>query len=51
MNLSQIIAKDSHYDRRIPIEGHWEVLVRIQSGNVVSPVKITEIIHENDRKR
>lgn len=50
MNLSQIIAKDSHYDRRIPLEGHWDVLVKIQNGKVVGPVKVTEIIHENDRK-
>lgn len=48
MTLSQIIAKDSHYDRRIPIEGYWDVLIRIQGGKVVL-VKVTETIHENDK--
>jgi len=49
MTLSQIIAKDSHYDRRIPIEGYYDVFVRIQRGKVVN-VKVTEDIRENDRK-
>ena len=49
MTLSQIIAKDSHYDKRIPVGGFYEVFVKIQNGNVVN-VKVTEDIREKDKK-
>jgi len=48
MTLSQIIAKDSHYDKRIPVTGFYEVFVKIQNGNVVN-VKVTEDIREKDK--
>jgi hypothetical protein len=50
MTLSQIIAKDQHYDKRVPVSGDYEALVKIRNGNVWQ-VKITEIIHEGDKKR
>lgn len=49
MTLSQIIARDSHYDREIPLEGYWDVWVKIENGKV-SNVKITIDIREADKK-
>lgn len=43
MNLSQIIAKDSAYDVRIPLEGHWSMRVDIVNGKVTYVEKVEKI--------
>jgi len=35
MTLSQIIAKDSTYDIRIPVQGQFSIRIEIKDGNVV----------------
>jgi len=35
MTLSQIIAKDSLYDVRIPVEGHFAIRLEIQNSKIV----------------
>ena len=42
MTLSQIIAKDSHYDVRIPM-GHWSVRIEIVNGRVTYLEKVEKI--------
>jgi hypothetical protein len=34
MTLSQIIAKDSKYDKEIPSEGDWYVRIKIENGKI-----------------
>lgn len=34
MTLSQIIAKDSYFDVKIPDEGKWKVYLVIQDGHI-----------------
>jgi len=50
MTLSQIIAKDSFYDLRIPIEGYLEVWLKIENGRVVN-IRPTQDIREADKKK
>ena len=50
MTLSQIIAKNRFWDRRIQLEGRWSVKITIQNGNI-EVLKIQEVIHKNDQKK
>lgn len=47
MTLSQIIAKDSKFDKEIPSVGHWAVRLEIQNGCVVF-AEVTEKIKKEE---
>jgi len=48
MTLSQILAKDTYYDREIAEEGQWKVFVLIKNGDVIN-VKIEENIKKEKK--
>lgn len=50
MTLSQIIVKNPFWDRRIQLEGRWNVKITILNGSI-DLLKIQEVIHKNDQKK
>jgi len=46
MTLSEIIAKDSLYDSRIPLEGVWKIYTVIQNGKII----LQEVTEQKKKK-
>jgi len=41
--LSQLLAKNSYYDKDVPPEGHWTFRIEVQNGKIVYAEKTEKI--------
>jgi len=43
LKLSQLLSKNSYYDKDVPPEGHWTFRIEVQNGKIVYAEKTEKI--------